>query len=234
MQIDGIAESRTNFAAAAVWAVEVVDALGDADWEGPGLGAWNLRALVGHTSRALLTVETYLARPTDVEVVRSAEDYYARTLAQPSADEAAVLQRGVDAGAALGADPALAFAEIAARVLRAVRDAGNPVIETIVGGMRLDVYLPTRAFELVVHGLDIQRATAGSRGASSDRPGDPPAEVLAGGLQLAGSLAARGGSGATLLLTLTGRASLPAGYSVLAAPAAAPDSDHPAPHRSSA
>ena len=31
------------------------------EWDRPGLGEWSVRALVGHTSRALLTVETYLA-----------------------------------------------------------------------------------------------------------------------------------------------------------------------------
>ena len=34
----------------------------------------------------------------------------------------------------------------------------DPVISTIFGGMRLSDYLPTRTFELVVHGLDIARA----------------------------------------------------------------------------
>jgi hypothetical protein len=33
------------------------------DWDRPGLGVWDLRALVGHTARALVTVTTYLDRP---------------------------------------------------------------------------------------------------------------------------------------------------------------------------
>ena len=37
----------------------------------PGLGEWDVRSLVGHTSRALLTVETYLASPAEVVKVGS-------------------------------------------------------------------------------------------------------------------------------------------------------------------
>ena len=43
---------------------------------GPGLGEWDLRALVGHTSRSLVTVETYLDPPADDIAVPTAADYY--------------------------------------------------------------------------------------------------------------------------------------------------------------
>ena len=45
-------------------------------WDGPGLGEWDLRSLVGHTSRSLLTVETYLGRPADTEEVPGPAAYY--------------------------------------------------------------------------------------------------------------------------------------------------------------
>ena len=212
---DGIAESRTNFAAAAAWVVEVVDSVPRDAWRAPGLGEWDLLALVGHTSRALLTVETYLAAPAEFETVRSPEEYFVRVGALPGAAAATVRDRGVRAGAALGSDPALRFAELAAGALAAVREAGNPIIETIAGGMRLSAYLRTRAFELVVHGLDVQRAVASAGGAPASAP--PPADVLGDALRLAGDLAARTGSGAQLLLALTGRTSLPEEYSLLAA-----------------
>ena len=50
------------FRRAASGFVEAVSSLGDADWIRPALGAWDVRALVGHTSRALSTVDTYLAK----------------------------------------------------------------------------------------------------------------------------------------------------------------------------
>ncbi|WP_336659562.1 maleylpyruvate isomerase N-terminal domain-containing protein [Leucobacter sp. USHLN153] len=215
-EADGAAEARTNFAAAAAWAVEVVDAVPASGWDAPGLGDWDLRALVGHTSRALLTVEQYLARPAHAEAARSADEYFARSLQLPGASDTAVLQRGIEAGAALGDDPALAFAEIAGRVLGVVKDAGNPLIETIVGGMRLAAYLPTRAFELVVHGLDVRAAVIALDGhAASAPPPEPPASVLGEALELAGAIAARRGVGSALLLAATGRGPLPERYSVL-------------------
>ena len=47
------------FGDAAEWFVATA-ALADGRWTEPGLGEWDVRSLVGHTSRALLTVETYL------------------------------------------------------------------------------------------------------------------------------------------------------------------------------
>ena len=41
-------------------------------WERPGLGEWDIRALVGHTSRSLLTVEIYLARRPAAKAVEAA------------------------------------------------------------------------------------------------------------------------------------------------------------------
>ena len=81
------------------------------------------------------------------------------------------------------------------------------VLETVAGSMRLGDYLPTRTFELVVHGLDIGRATGT----------DPayPDEVLADAAALAAQVAVRTGRGPDLLLALTGRAPLPTGFSVV-------------------
>src|SRR3954467_3721530 len=93
-------------------------ALGGTRWDEPGLGEWDVRALVGHTSRSFLTVEEYLARPATGVDVASTADYYRAIRRMTTA--AAAAQRGRDAGAALGDDPAAAVAEIAARVLPVV------------------------------------------------------------------------------------------------------------------
>jgi hypothetical protein len=84
---------------------------------------------------------------------------------------------------------------------------GDPVIETIAGGMRLDAYLPTRIFELAVHSLDIAVAI--------DLPPTLPAVVLGDALQLVAEIATLRGDGERLLLSLTGRRQLAAGYSVV-------------------
>ncbi|MFT4127309.1 MAG: maleylpyruvate isomerase N-terminal domain-containing protein [Gordonia sp. (in: high G+C Gram-positive bacteria)] len=195
------------FGAAARWAADRVGAVPAAAWDGPGLGEWNMRALVGHTSRALLTVEQYLAKPCDSEDVEGAEGYYEAAAAMASADPGAVRQRGVQAGAALGDDPAAAFREIAERVVALLPGQTDEVITTIVGGIRLSSYLPTRTFELVVHGLDIC--------AAAGLAGDPPEVPQRVTLDLAISLAARSGRGPAVVFALTGRAPLPAGFSVV-------------------
>src|SRR5215213_6231438 len=127
-------DSRRAFADAADWFVRVAALVGDR-WDRPGLGDWDVRALVGHTSRSLLTVETYLARPAAVVDIASAPDYFRATSAM--AGGLAVAVRGREAGTALGSDPAAAVAKIAARVLPLVdgRD-GTELLTTIAGGMR--------------------------------------------------------------------------------------------------
>ena len=83
--------SRRAFADAAEWFVTTA-ALVDGRWDEPGLGEWDIRSLVGHTSRALLTVESYLQRPADQADVESTTAYYRATSAMaavPSASPAA-------------------------------------------------------------------------------------------------------------------------------------------------
>jgi uncharacterized protein (TIGR03083 family) len=198
-------DSRRAFADAAQWFVRTAALVGDR-WSRPGLGEWDVRALVGHTSRSLLTVETYLARPAATVEVASAGDYFRATRA--AAADPAVAARGRDAGTALGSDPAAAVSEIAARVLPLVeaRD-GTELLLTIAGGMRLADYLPTRTFELVVHTADLATALGA--------PLDVPATAATQALGLVADLAVAEGHAGPLLLALTGRAGLPSGFSVL-------------------
>jgi hypothetical protein len=196
-----------TFVEAARWVAGVVGAIPDPVWDGPGLGEWDLRALVGHTSRAVLNVEQYLAAPATHEDVGSAAAYYERTASVHGADARAVLQRGVDAGAALGDDPAAAFHDIVERVTALLPGIDDRLVLTIAGGIRLSSYLPTRTFELAVHGLDIAEAAGVST--------LPPERVLRDALDLATTLALQSGEGAGLLLALTGRRRLAPGFSVL-------------------
>jgi mycothiol maleylpyruvate isomerase-like protein len=198
-------DSRVAFGDATGWFVHTAALVGDR-WEQPGLGEWNVRALVGHTSRALLTVEAYLGRPAPAAEIASPTGYFLATRA--AAAGAAVAARGRDAGAALGSDPATAVAEIAARVLALVdaRD-GTELVTTIAGGMRLGDYLPTRTFELAVHTADLATVLA--------VPPDVPATAAAQALTVVTDLAVKDSLAGPLLLAATGRPGLPADFSVL-------------------
>lgn len=159
-----------------------------------------------HTSRSLLTVEMYLARPAAAVEVASAMDYFRATRAAVA--DPAVAARGRDAGTALGTDPAAAVAEIAARVLSLVDTrTGTELVTTIAGGMRLADYLPTRTFELAVHTADLASALG--------VPPEVPATAAAQALHVVAGLAVGDGLAGPLLLAATGRPGLPARFSVL-------------------
>ncbi|MDF2746971.1 MAG: hypothetical protein K0S98_1256 [Propionibacteriaceae bacterium] len=198
-------DPRDTFAEAAEAFVELVRAVPPDAWDGPGLGEWDLRSLVGHTSRSLITVETYLGQPANREDVVSAAAYYA---AISTVDPAAVAGRGRDAGRALGDDPVAAIQSLVTRVLGVVDRAENPLITSAAGGVRLRTYLPTRTFELVVHGLDIAAA------ANLPAP-DYGYTVLSEVAEVAARAAVLQGRGLELIRALTSRAPLPDGFSVV-------------------
>jgi len=214
-------DPRQLFATTAAWFVEVVDALptpadDPALWTTPALGAWDVRALVGHTNRALLTVAAYLSAkdsPDDSHDVQDAVGYL-RATAGSVADPDDVAARGVAAGAALGSEPAAAVALARDRALAAVDTAGREARITVVGSLRLpvDEYLRTRVLELVVHGDDLVRAVAGA-GHVVDVA--VPAESVRASSLLLAEAAVRRGDGPLLLRALSGRGTLPAGYSAL-------------------
>jgi hypothetical protein len=141
--------------------------------------------------------------------ITTPQEYYARV--NPSAlglDPADVAERGRQAGRDLGDDPAATVDELFSRVLGELSAAGNPLIQVIGGaGIRLNTYLPTRTFELAVHGLDIARAV--------DISFTLPADVLEEATVLAARIAAASSQGETVLLALTGRTELPPSFSVV-------------------
>ena len=198
-------DARHAFASAADWFLATVRQVEDG-WDRPALGEWDVRALVGHTSRSFITVETYLDRPAMQVDVRTTADYYRATAAMSAGPEVAA--RGRDAGAALGADPLAALEALAARVLDLVAGQdGAALLTTIAGGMRLADYLPTRTFELTVHTADLASAL--------DLPLDPPTPAAREALGIVTDLAVEGGLAGPLLLAATGRPALPTGFSVL-------------------
>jgi uncharacterized protein (TIGR03083 family) len=203
-----VTDSRSAFLSAAASFADQVDALAGSDLTAPGLGDWDLRALVGHTSRSLVTVETYLARPADEVVVPTAAAYYTAIAEAGGANTPEITQRGRDAGEALGEDPASAVRELLGRVSGMLSSyADDYALVTIVGGMRLDEYLRTRIFELVVHGLDI----AGATGVDPGFDAAPVTDATC----LAAEVVVLSGHGPDLLLAMTGRQPYPAGLSVI-------------------
>ena len=187
---------RETFAEAARTFTDLVGRLQQDRWDGPGLGEWDLRSLVGHTSRSLLTVETYLGQPADTEDVPTAAAYY---VAIADIDHAAVADRGREAGQALGDNPAEFVDALRQRVLAQVDTAGNPLIQTAAGGMRLESYLSTRTFELVVHSLDIAAAVP------EIEPPEFSDQLLSEVARVAATAAVLRGRGVELLRALTGR-----------------------------
>jgi uncharacterized protein (TIGR03083 family) len=204
-----VTDPVATFASAARSFAALVHDIPASAWDGPGLGDWDLRSLVGHTSRSLITVSTYLQQPAETEDITTPQEYYVRV--NPAALGLAldgVVERGRQAGRDLGDDPAATVDGLLSRVLEELSGGGDPLITVIGGaGIRLHTYLPTRVFELAVHGLDIARAVGISY--------TLPADVLEEATMLAARIAAAEGQGETVLLALTGRTGMPPSFSIV-------------------
>jgi uncharacterized protein (TIGR03083 family) len=197
---------RLAYAEAAAAFGDVVDDIAPSEWSLAATDAWTVRELVGHTLRALITVEQYASAVPDGIVIDDATAYYRRALGSPGI-HAQVAERGRQAGEALGDAPALVARTTVERVVSLVAGLpdGHPMA-TPFGGMRLIDYLPTRTVELVVHTLDLTDAL-GQEPRLPPRAAQLTIDLLAG-------IADRSGQ-ADLLRALTGRRPLPPSYNVL-------------------
>ena len=207
---DDFTETRAAFADAATWfgrTVRELDLAPD-EWNAPALGEWSRRDLVGHTSRALLTVEQYLDGGPSSSSQRTID--YFRAVRSGRSDPDEVAERGRRAADELGDRLPDAVDGIVERVIDLVsQQRADTRVSTPIGEWTLATYLPTRVFELVVHTLDLRRA-AGIDDALPTGPGRAALAVL-------GSLVADAAvdDAPTLLASLTGRAAWPAGRSIL-------------------
>jgi len=204
---------RRTYRAAAVSFADLVSRLPADRWDGPGLGDWSLRELVGHTAgSALRQVPPVLATTGGALTLGTPQDYWAfARSAPPELYAAATAASSVDAretGDWLGADAAVRVGELAGHATAALAAAGDDdVVTTAAGGMRVRDWLPTRTFELVVHGMDVAAAAEVSF--------DLPPEVLAEAVLLASRIAVAVGDGGLVLRALTGRGALPEHFSVV-------------------
>lgn len=195
---------RHAFSEATAGFVDALLAVPEEGWSAPGLGVWTVRELVGHTSRAVITVEQYLDAPKLEVAIHSPLDYYTRGMqmaTQALHDD--VAERGRQAGAALGDDPVGAIRPLAERVLaRVASEPDDAVCSSRFGGMLLIDYLPTRIVELTVHTLDITDAL------------DHPPTVRPAAVALTTEIMAQVADPLVLIRSLGGRATLPEGYNV--------------------
>jgi len=205
-------DNTARFILSAESFLDLLRQIGAEQWELPALGNWNVRSLAGHTARAIVTVENYLANETAGQAtIATAEDYYVAIAAGTTntADAAAIDARGVDAGKRLGSDPVAWVTAALSRVQDLLAAQPPDRIVSVIGGLTIPLseYLRTRSFELVVHSIDLSRATG--------IPTGLPEEALEAAAALAGGIAVSRGQGEDLLLALTGRTSLPEGFSVV-------------------
>ena len=150
-----------SFSDAADWFVGLAAAVPAGGWAENGLGDWTIRDLVGHTGRALSTVSEYATDRVETPELATSLDYYrGMALSGAGADDvnAAVAERGRQAGAELGDDPVGALTIMRDTVVALTRTVSPDSLATSrAGTIRMRDYLPTRTLELVVHGLDLQR-----------------------------------------------------------------------------
>lgn len=210
------AQVVTTFVSAGDVLADLVAQIGAEQWDGPGLGEWTVRELVGHGSRAFTTTVEYLVaeppsgagagRPSDDDPVSAAGAYFAATVGDPDLS-GQVAERGKKEGLALGQDPVAAVCGrvAAARAALASAPAGA-VFATRFGVVGFTTYLCTRVVEAAVHTLDI----AGACGRTVELPAD--AERLA--LAVLAESARHRGAGPAVVLALGGRDALPATFSL--------------------
>ena len=185
--------SKETFSEAVTFFLDAASRVPDDAWTNEGLGVWNVRDLVGHTSRAILLVEEY-----------ATEGATRSGLGTP--DE--IAERGRQAGRALGDDPVSALSALAGRVLALVERLPDDHPMHTPGGVRpLSRYLPTRVAELTIHTIDLANAL------SMDV--EPPRECVRATLYVLADYAVREGTGTEVAFALTGRAPLPPGFSVV-------------------
>ncbi|MCO8269727.1 maleylpyruvate isomerase N-terminal domain-containing protein [Actinoplanes sp. TRM 88003] len=215
---------RRTYRSAAVTFVDLVRRVPADRLDGPGLGDWTLRELISHTiSSALEQVPAVLGtasssaprspslpgaprkapQPVNIE---APEGYFAFVRDVPADVYAAAVAASTDdARRPVDFDSTGELAGRATQSLAAVGD--DDVVTTPVGGMRVRDWLPTRTFELVVHGADVAAAAGVPAGFD-------PAAVSEATL-LAARIAVALGEGPTVLSALTGRSPLPEKFTVV-------------------
>ena len=185
--------SKETFSDAVAFFLDVVSQVPDDAWTNEALGVWNVRDLVGHTSRAIQLVEEYATEGTTRSGFGTPDE---------------IAERGRQAGRALGDDPLGALRALAGRVLALVeRLPDDHPVHTPGGARPLSRYLPTRVAELTIHTVDLANALGVDA--------DPPRECVRATLYVLADYAVRENKGVGAAFALTGRTPLPPGFRVV-------------------
>ncbi|MDA0265316.1 MAG: maleylpyruvate isomerase N-terminal domain-containing protein [Chloroflexi bacterium] len=201
-------EIRETYLEAGEFFAGVVDTIDIDGFEAPALGEWLVRDLIGHTYRAFTTVLSYSAAPAEKVELDSPLAYFLAVLGG-DVDHKQVAERGRAAGLEIIDDPKMMVRGFAMYVKNKLGELSDDhIMGTIVGGMRLIDYLPTRTFELIIHTMDLAQALG--------IKAEPPQRGMETTVQIMGQLAVQRGHAADLVMAATGRRGLPGGFSVLA------------------
>jgi len=182
--------TAATFRLASQFFVDAVAAVPRNRYDEPWSDEWRVLDLIGHGNRANVLTVQYYERPVSV----AGPDY-----ALPNK----VAERGRQAVRALGDDPVSAVRAASERALAVVASAPNDAtVGTPFGELTLDAYLQSRIAELVLHGVDLDTGI------------EPPTEVLAECAVILVKRAVKAGSGMNVVRALSGRCTLPRGFSV--------------------
>ena len=185
--------NREAFYQAVPFFVDAVSRISPGQWDAPALGVWNVRDLVGHTSRAITLVEQYATVGAEGASVGSAQD---------------IAERGRVAGQALGNDPASAVRDLAKRVVELVESLPDDhPLNTSAGERPLVRYLGSRVTELTVHTMDLADAVGVAV--------EPPVECMRVTLYGLSDMALRQGVAKEVAFALTGRRALAEGFTLV-------------------
>ena len=198
---------RDTYLEAGEYFASVVDQVDIDGWDEPALGEWCVRDLAGHTYRAFTTVLSYSAALDDKVEIERPVDYFLKVLGD-NVGQKQVAELGRAAGLEIIDDPRMMVRGFAMYVKNKLDDLGDDhIMGTVVGGMRLIDYLPTRTFELIIHTMDLAKAVGVDA--------KPPENGMTATLEILGQIALYRGHASDLVLAATGRGGLPVGFSVL-------------------
>jgi len=199
---------RAAYASAGAAFVGLGGQVSDDSWAKPGLGQWNVRDLVGHTTRSFVTVTDYLASGAGKPVEHHHAFDYAAVFRTAHADPAAITERGRAAGRDLGDRPVdVVTARCDAAMAAVGAHPDDAPVDTPAGVMRLIDYLPSRVFELVVHTDDLARAL--------DREHDSDVASRTITTTFLAGIVAESDDSSMVVRALTGRGNLPEGFTAL-------------------
>lgn len=198
---------RETYLEAGEFFASVVDTIDIDGFEAPALGEWCVRDLIGHTYRAFTTVLSYSASPAENVELERPVDYFVKALSG-AVDHGQIAERGRAAGLEIIDDPQMMVRGFQTYVKNKLDELPDDhIMRTVVGGMRLIDYLPTRTFELIIHTMDLTNALGMET--------TPPERGMETTVQLLGQLALYRGHAPGLILAATGRRGLTDGFSVL-------------------